>query len=539
MIKVMIVDDDLLVRNNLKYMLSTELPQLHGSSEFILCGEANDGREALDKISDYAPDIILSDMKMPNMDGLILCEALHTRYPDIQFIALSNYDDFNYVHGTLQNGAVDYILKHKMSAVTLIAALRKASRSLIQNSKQPDHALDINNINALKQDFLIYLLTGFYSDVDEISAHMDTLGLKLDLTQVLVIVMCIDDYQSMDLKKTTLLQFSVINIASEILEDQRNGAICHIANENYAILLSFADIFSQQKIQDIVQNTMSRLSSCMKNFLNLSVSFSIGQVCSQIHQLPQSYLQAEKKLKNKFYYDAGAVFTNTDEQQGAAMLNYFDIKKESTLSHFISIQDREGIHTVLSNLFSEIRANKPPLAIAQMVFTDLLSLINKTCKNHSIDLREVYADNILPEKHLSDFSSLSSVQDWLLSLFERLCDALTMREAAPTSIYVREALDYIHLHFAEDISLSLVADKINISNVYLSKLFKQEIGIGFAEYLTKYRLKLAQSLLRQHQLSIHDIAAASGFNDYIYFLKTFKKHIGVTPTEYVKNDVKG
>lgn len=118
----------------------------------------------------------------------------------------------------------------------------------------------------------------------------------------------------------------------------------------------------------------------MKNFLNLSVSFSIGNICSHIQQLPQSYQQAEKKLKTKFYYEAGAVFTSSDEQQDAAMLNYFDIQKESTLTHLISIQDREGICTMLSHLFSEIRANKPPLAIAQMVFTDLLSLINKICK---------------------------------------------------------------------------------------------------------------------------------------------------------------
>lgn len=534
MIKVMIVEDDVLVRNNLKYMLSTELVSAVGSAEYILCGEACDGQEALDKISDCSPDIILSDMKMPNIDGLALCERLHIEHPHIQFIALSNYDDFNYVYGTLQNGAVDYILKHKISAVTLKEALNKASRSLTQSSKQPDHMLDTNNINALKQEFLIQLLTCFYIDDDEIAAHIQTLKLNLDLSQVLVMIMCIDDYQSMDLKKTTLLRFSVNNIISEILEDQQNGAVCPIVNEKYAVFLSFANIVSQKKIQDIIQNTMTRISSCMKNFLNLSVSFSIGNICSHIQQLPQSYQQAEKKLKTKFYYEAGAVFTSSDEQQDAAMLNYFDIQKESTLTHLISIQDREGICTMLSQLFSEIRANKPPLAIAQMVFTDLLSLINKICKNHSIDLREVYADPILPDKHLSDFSSLSSVQEWLLSLFDKLCDALAMREALPTSIYVKEALAFIHVHYTEDISLSLIADKINISNVYLSKLFKQEIGIGFAEYLIKYRLKLAQTLLDQHRLSIHEIATASGFKDYIYFLKTFKKHVGVTPTEYVK-----
>lgn len=165
---------------------------------------------------------------MPNIDGLALCERLHIEHPHIQFIALSNYDDFNYVYGTLQNGAVDYILKHKISAVTLKEALNKASRSLTQSPKQPDHMLDTNNINALKQEFLIQLLTCFYIDDDEIAAHIQTLKLNLDLSQVLVMIMCIDDYQSMDLKKLHCCVFLLTILFPKFLKISRT--------ERYALL---------------------------------------------------------------------------------------------------------------------------------------------------------------------------------------------------------------------------------------------------------------------------------------------------------------
>ena len=123
---VMIVDDEVLTRTNVKYILEAEIPAYTGTTSYMLCGEAGSGAEALEKLPVCRPDIVLSDMRMPGMNGLELCETLHKQYPHIQFIALSNYDDYEYVRGTLQNGAVDYLLKHHLYAKELSEALDKA-----------------------------------------------------------------------------------------------------------------------------------------------------------------------------------------------------------------------------------------------------------------------------------------------------------------------------------------------------------------------------------------------------------------------------
>ena len=127
---VMIVDDEVLTRTNVKYILEAEIPAYTGTTSYMLCGEAGSGAEALEKLPVCRPDIVLSDMRMPGMNGLELCETLHKQYPHIQFIALSNYDDYEYVRGTLQNGAVDYLLKHHLYAKHLIKLVNASAAAV-------------------------------------------------------------------------------------------------------------------------------------------------------------------------------------------------------------------------------------------------------------------------------------------------------------------------------------------------------------------------------------------------------------------------
>ena len=127
---VMIVDDEVLTRTNVKYILEAEIPAYTGTTSYMLCGEAGSGAEALEKLPVCRPDIVLSDMRMPGMNGLELCETLHKQYPHIQFIALSNYDDYEYVRGTLQNGAVDYLLKHVNASAAAVSLFPSSAETI-------------------------------------------------------------------------------------------------------------------------------------------------------------------------------------------------------------------------------------------------------------------------------------------------------------------------------------------------------------------------------------------------------------------------
>ena len=157
MLKVLIVDDELLVRTNLRYMLDWE------ANGFSICGEASNGAEAIKLAQKMSPDIILSDIRMPVMDGLELSHQLKKLYPESILIVLSNYDDFEYVKGTLKNGAIDYILKHNLSISTLSEALHRAKEFASKRRENTaSKPYSINNLLALRENFLIHLLSGFY-----------------------------------------------------------------------------------------------------------------------------------------------------------------------------------------------------------------------------------------------------------------------------------------------------------------------------------------------------------------------------------------
>lgn len=553
---VMIVDDEVLMRTTLKYMLNVEIPSLTRAQtltgtqtstgewtstgtqtstekqKFVLCAEASNGKEALDKLTLARPDILLSDMKMPEMDGLMLCEEVNRLTPRIPFIALSNYDDYEYVRGALKGGAVDYLLKHALTPQSLLSALEKAAAGL-QDRSAPSRLTD-NNLVALRQDFLIHLLTGFYSDPGEIQAHCKVLTLPLKPLRMLPLLMCIDDYQARDLANNNLISFSIINIVTEILTDQENGAMCHISNEKYAMILSFGSTRSESAIHDTIQNTIGRITFCMKKFLNLSVIFSLGPLSIHPADLPASYRQAEENLRQKFYYEPGSIFTRENGTSASSDFDFLSISRENALTEAVLQRDSQKAHELLDEIFTDIRRQKPPLPVTQMAFTDLLGLLNQICKKQAVNFKEIYDDDTLSGQYLYDFQSLSTVQEWIASLFDRLIDLLQKREVPELSVYMRQALNYIHEHFAEPLSQSEAASRIHISSVYLSKLFRQELHVSFPDYLMQVRLNHATRLLRSENLPIRDVAAKSGFNDYIYFLKCFKKKMGCTPTEYLK-----
>ncbi|MDG0811526.1 response regulator [Cohnella rhizosphaerae] len=215
MYKALLVDDELLVRTNLKLMSDW---RQHG---FALCGEAANGAEALALIERERPDLIVSDLRMPVMDGLQLSSELARRYPGIKMIVLSNYDDFDYVKGTLQNGAVDYLLKHRLNASALAEALASVKALLDARPQGTDgERTDANQRLALRTRFITELIAGFYRSPEEIGHHIRMLDLKLDTKQLIPVILSIDDYRSRQsratLKAAELERFSILNIVEEI-----------------------------------------------------------------------------------------------------------------------------------------------------------------------------------------------------------------------------------------------------------------------------------------------------------------------------------
>ncbi|MFD2331140.1 response regulator [Cohnella sp. GCM10020058] len=533
MYKALLVDDELLVRTNLKLMPDWR------QQGFALCGEAANGAEALEVIERERPDLVVSDLRMPVMDGLQLSAELARRYPGSKMIVLSNYDDFDYVKGTLQNGAVDYLLKHRLNAASLAAALARVKALLDARPQRTDgERTDANQRLALRTRFITQLIAGFHYSPEEIGHQTRTLDLKLDTSQLIPVILSIDDYRSRQsrstLKAAELERFSILNIVEEIAGELGNGAVGHIGGDRFVILFSFPNVRSENALALAVGEAISRIASCLRTFLNLSASFSIGPTCMTPAQIPHAYKQAEKQMQDRFHLGKNVVLRNASIVQENETLAGLEIGTEKDMLACLKTQDAAGLLSILDGLFARIKAAALSMAGSQLLFNDLLSLLHRAIREHGLELGALYADAVPPHERLAAFETLEEVRAWFRSLFERYFELLQADEGGNYSGYTAEAIRYIRSHLADNISLTEVAERIGISGAYLSTLFKNEVKIGFAEYLSDARLERAKAYLEDGREDIKDIAALCGFNSASYFFKTFKKKTGMTPSEFAR-----
>ncbi|XID94076.1 response regulator [Paenibacillaceae bacterium WGS1546] len=533
--KVLIVDDELLVRANLKVMIDWN------ARGFEICGEAGNGIEALRLAERERPDLILSDIRMPGMDGLELSGEVARLYPRTKLVVLSNFDDFDYVKGALRNGALDYLLKHKLNPDELASALDLV-RSKLDFAASGDAAEDKPNANhllALKKKFLVQLVAGFAYSPEEISHHLRMLDLKLAARNLIPVVLSLDDYGSRrssaaTLKAAELEQFSVVNVAEEILGELDGGAVSHVADGKYVLLFSFPHLRSEAAIERAVNDAVARIANCLKTFLNLSASFSIGPMCPTVRELPAGYARAEEQLQARFHLGKNVVLRSLAVVPRDEPMTGLDIAVEKRLTAQLRAGDEASCLASLGDVFAGMKAKALSPAGSQLIFNDLLGLLHRTVKEAGHDLAPLYADASPPHEALSRFETLGEAASWFAALFRRTSLLSRSEDREPHSEHMTQALRYIRDRYADNLSLTEVAERIGISGAYLSTLFRNELGTGFSEYVTDLRLAKAKMYLEEGDKDMKEIAALCGFNGYNYFFQTFKKKTGLTPGEYAR-----
>lgn len=530
MYKILLVDDEVLVRTNLKLLFQKF------SSEFTVCGEAGDGVTGLEQAKLLRPHIIFTDMKMPNMDGVEFCRKIHQSYPEITMVALSNYDDYSYVRGALKNGAVDYILKHKLNEEYLDATLKDLKKTAPSGNTN-DH-LSENTLNTLREKFVANLMSNIFLSFDEVEANIKMLDISLELTQVLPIILSIDNYTQLSQNSTigylSTLEFSLLNIGNEILSQYPSGLMTHIEKENYCILLSFANTRSQARINEMIQSVLQQLSSNYKSFLNISSSFSIGELCNSIMSIGTSYRKALEAMQLKFYSGNHSILHSKDITIPVNSLSGLDYSLEKKLLTLVNNGDFDSVNDKLQPIFEEMIRKKETIANMQMVCTDLISVITRVSKKSGIPLTSIFKDQIQPSQIFTHLNTLTEVQIWFQKSFENLCEQIKLQLPGDSN-YVKSAIACINRDYSKSISQQSVADEIGISVGYLSTIFKAETGQGFSDYLTSVRIKSATQMLDSGEYDLHKISTECGFQDYAYFFKVFKKKVGITPKNYMKS----
>lgn len=495
MCKVLIVDDEYIIRQGIEYIMDWE------KEGFQIVGEASNGEEALMKMEEFHPNIVLSDIVMPKLDGIDLTRVIQQKYPDCKVIILSSYSDFEYVKNTFQNGAVDYILKPALSPEHLLEVLKKAASSIPSLTIQSDHALHVST--QLSQ----YIL-GFSTQLDEQQLQMDfpEPNLYLFMTNLKFIK-----------DRTHVTSLFQQRLFTE--KQQLHPCVMQLTNDLMLALISTS--FTHQELTNLLTDFMQA-----DPIIQEEGFFVLSEAFHSFTDLKQVYETNSGKLRNRFYFQHICFY---QEQPAVKDIPKFDQRQ------YAAKLDMLQLHEAVAMLVEYIHESIEKQAISE---GELKSFTG----NALYTLISVLEDHDLNEESVRHFKlncinlleSAVFAQDFLVQLHAICEDFRIIFKNYELDRSSNQIMQYLYDHYAEPVTLQYLADRFGFSYHYLSTYFASQSKETFTECLNRIRIEKACIVLNDPGSTISEVGISVGYSDHSYFCKVFKKQTGMTPSEYKK-----
>lgn len=544
MINIVIVDDDVLALTKLKSLINLKNTKVSG--------EYTQPEDALSHIRKHRTDILLTDMRMPKIDGIELIRQAREINPAIQVVAISSYKDFDYVKESFKEGSLDYILKHMLTEETLTHALLQACEKIRERQSEENRqdSLEIlkESRGALRSKIFTQLLRGEMGAkeaADKFRRH----GIPFDLSSASILVCEIDDYQKVTERfgeedKRIFLN-ALWDIMDKVIQKAPEKEILSIQEGRYAIILSFTDVKSQLYILSRTQEYAKRLNENIRKMMNIQVSVGMDNSCSSMEDLVRSYHKCLKMLENKFFEGKGQVYSGYEQNTGAARKlsrntgGSVGIDREQFVKKLTEAD--ESYREDLNILFEHYKEIKLPIRIVELSIVELLNLGYSVIKERQ--LGEPAPDKSFPVLYqkIKKTETVDEIREILMDFY----DGIVMQTARQSqeldenySKYTAKAVRYIYQHYMEPISQQDVAGELGIHYAYLSKIFREDTGCNFTEYLNRIRIEKAKQLIAAQEYKIKEIYSMVGYNQYNYFFKVFKQQTGCTPSDYEEQILK-
>ncbi|WP_338555441.1 response regulator [Paenibacillus sp. KS-LC4] len=540
MLNVIIVDDELLMRIGLKSMINWE------EYGFYIAGEAANGKEALELAAQLSPDLIITDIKMPVMDGLELIRQVSQLLPSCQFVILSCLDEFQYAKEAVRLGAVDYLIKSDMKQQQLLDVLsvaKKKSEWLLHNSGGAVFKQHYKEgIGYMKESVFKELFSGFRNE-EEIVSRSEALGISLVQGSMVLIKLRIDRFESIRQKYVEqdekLLRYAVVNMMEELIPRKWRKEVIVESSSEYLLIMNMPEkegmpenqsLLSHEEVLPIerLNKLFASISGAMKDYLNISLSIGISGIAAGFNGLRKAYQEADKALRLLFFESTGNVsyFEGGSIRQRNNDSFVLGREEESRFRRLIE-EDEAGAQAYLEQLRKKVDAEGVTENAIRKLNIRLLTLINSCFPS----IPETGIRGYTPYELLFQEERLNGLHELVLHYLQQ-CLAHNQSTDNRNQSYAEQASEIIMNHYAEELSLQSVASQINVNPSYLSRIFKQETGSNFVSFLTRVRMDRALYFLRGKNMKVYEVAGLVGYPNTAYFSKLFKKVIGVTPEEY-------
>jgi two-component system response regulator YesN len=522
--KVFLVEDEIITREGIRDSVDW------AGAGFCFCGEAPDGELALPLIEAESPDILITDIKMPFMDGLELCRFVRQRLPQTRIVILSGHDEFRYAQEAIQLGVTEYLLK-PVSVQDLLVALRKVHAQLERERNEQERLRSLrdqlrDNVGLVRQRFLLDLVTGRLSAsqaLDEASKA------QVDLVAqcYLAIVVRFDANTGVTHPANFEAYYRFRQRIAGVFE-VRDDLLLFTKDVEETVLILKGD--SPQDLQRMAQSIHDSLHTHFDREEGMRLSVGMGRPVQRVGEIPQSFLDAveESKTQSKAQIGKPAHFNHSVPYLSTALLH----TDPAAVSTFLRRGDVAALYRFLDGYLRPVHDDADFRLAANYLVTDVLVAIANFVHEMGGAPEEVIPKPDELEHLASLLDSTAALRSLLATLLTRAIEYRNLRADHAKRI-AEQAKGYIEDHFtSDDISLNTVAAAVGLSPNYLSVVFGRETGETFIEYLTRIRVQKAMELLRMTSLSASEIAYRVGYRNPRYFFTVFKKVTGQSPTEF-------
>ena len=529
MYKLLLVDDEEDVRAAIVKKVDWE------ALGFEVVGSVNNGEEALELAEQTHIDAVMTDIKMPFMDGLTLCGKLKENYKNTKVVLYSGFDDFELAREAVHLEAEEYLLK-PISAKDLEKVFRKIKKNLdreFDERRNIENLYDFyqKNLPMMREHLLAGILEGRLSR-EQAKSMMKSYEMDFEAPYYAVAVLRPEISKGSEQLSLQMLNLSLLNFMKEYLEKYlKSQSLIYL---DYIVVL--VQLQEGNEIQEFVYH-IGQISKIGARLLDTNIFAGVGQAYSSLEKISFSYEEA----KNAFEYhlvienEAQVIYILDVEPNGK--INVIpELKGLSDIMHSIKFGNKEDISEAIEALVKEVKKERMSAQQYQLAFIETVTEVMKLIRSYQLNITEILGENYNPSKEIHKFRSVDEFAVWMQERCNVIRCMIRKERNDSTKTMTEKAKRYIEEHYAEStLSVEDLCGHLNVSATYFSTIFKKAVGMSFVSYLTQVRLEHAVDLLNNTEDKSYIIAEKVGYTEANYFSYVFKKKYGISPSKYRTN----
>lgn len=528
MVRALIVDDEEWIRLGLREQVDWNALGIETIEE------AQNGLAAIDIIEKKRPEIVITDIRMPKMDGIELMEYINKKFPEIVVIVVSGYSEFEYAKKALSFSAFNYLLK-PIEEKELEKTLKKAVEKIKENKNKKESVLslkvELNENNRLVRE---KVLTDFILGAEGRCEELEL----FDSSRRVILVLRAANFCDLAEKKYNndieLASFALENVVKEIIKNDKGVVLFrnYIRREEL-ILNKDCGGFPETNLKEQIGDLGKRIIEAVEKYLQFQVYIGVSREFKSSKETAANYLDALEAVQNAGMFRSERICYFEKGLRSHTVIYSEDM--ENTLLNYIENNHKTHAEELIEQIFRNIENSQTfnSYSIRSSVL-ELTTNIGRLVKNYADTGEENFSDRNMMNKVINELFTLHELKDYLKDTSLKAMSLINDKKRIGSAKTIDQIVHYIDQHFREPINLNSISEKFYLNAAYLSRVFKNEVGENFNDYLSRKRMDSAVELLKHSELKMNDISEMIGYENVNYFLKKFKEHYHCTPTEFKK-----